>query len=198
MKFLNGYERQQWFYISNILSLSRIIFAILFVNQMMLGNKINMAGWACLAVLSDGLDGYLARKLNRITQLGILLDPLADKISMAIVVVGFYIDGCLPLRLVIALIVRDALITAGVVYMIVQDPENFIVPMSNWVGKLAITAIAASLLIIFFVGGYAAVLAEAVIWSFIIGSIMAYINRFAMFRQIFRQFFDFLANCSYY
>lgn len=45
------------------------------------------------AGLSDMLDGYLARKHNQITELGKLLDPLADKLMMIAVITAFVIDG---------------------------------------------------------------------------------------------------------
>ncbi len=66
-----------------------------------------------LAGISDGLDGYLARRFCWHTRLGSLLDPLADKFML----VGVYLvlgwNGLLPLWLVGLVILRDVVIVGG-------------------------------------------------------------------------------------
>ncbi len=66
-----------------------------------------------VAGLSDGIDGFLARRYGWQSRLGSILDPLADKILMvaAFVTLGFL--GHLPMWLVAAVIGRDVIIVAG-------------------------------------------------------------------------------------
>ncbi len=64
-----------------------------------------------LASLTDWLDGYLARKLNLITDLGKLLDPLADKILVAAAYIGLSSHGWAPAWIVSCIIAREFLIT---------------------------------------------------------------------------------------
>lgn len=65
-----------------------------------------------LAVFSatDWLDGYLARRLDQLTKLGRLLDPICDRALFVVVGVGFVVVGVLPLWAVLVLLVRDVLV----------------------------------------------------------------------------------------
>ncbi len=66
-----------------------------------------------VAGISDGLDGYIAKRYHYESRLGSILDPLADKLLL----VGTYLAltwlGLLPWWLVLAVVLRDLLIVAG-------------------------------------------------------------------------------------
>lgn len=64
-----------------------------------------------LAALTDWLDGHLARKWNLITDLGKLLDPLADKILISVAYIALVREGLSPLWVVATIISREFLIT---------------------------------------------------------------------------------------
>lgn len=66
-----------------------------------------------LAGISDGLDGYLARRYGWQSRLGSLLDPLGDKFLLVGVYLIFGWDGLLPWWLVALVILRDAVIVGG-------------------------------------------------------------------------------------
>ncbi|MEN8040580.1 MAG: CDP-alcohol phosphatidyltransferase family protein [Actinomycetota bacterium] len=77
-------------------------------------------GWAgvLLGVIgaTDWMDGFLARRLDQVTELGKFLDPLADRIAVVVaVVVGLYVD-VLPLWFGVALIAREIVIGIGAAY----------------------------------------------------------------------------------
>lgn len=67
-----------------------------------------------VASISDALDGFLARRLNQITTMGIITDPLADKtlIDSGFILLSF-VDKVIPLWLAILVISRDVLIIIG-------------------------------------------------------------------------------------
>jgi cardiolipin synthase len=77
-------------------------------------------GWAgiLLGVIgaTDWIDGFLARRLNQVTELGKFLDPLADRIAVVVAVVAGLVISVLPAWFAIALIVRELVIGIGAVY----------------------------------------------------------------------------------
>ena len=62
---------------------------------------------------TDWVDGYLARRLDQVSDVGKVLDPLADRLMIASAVVGGLIAGTLPLVVGIPLIVRELAVGTG-------------------------------------------------------------------------------------
>lgn len=91
-------------------------------------------GWAfvtfVVAGVSDGVDGFLARRYDWRTRLGAYLDPLADKALLVSVYVtlGFLKD--IPAWLVLIVVSRDALIVGAVVLSRLMDHPVHVAPLS--------------------------------------------------------------------
>ncbi|MBT8084400.1 MAG: CDP-alcohol phosphatidyltransferase family protein [Woeseia sp.] len=66
-----------------------------------------------LAAISDGIDGWLAKRFDWRTRLGALLDPIADKLLIAGVFAFLILGDHIPLWLGIMVIVRDVVIVGG-------------------------------------------------------------------------------------
>ena len=64
-----------------------------------------------LAILTDWLDGFLARRLDAVSVAGKLLDPFADALFCMIVFVDFAVRGLMPVWIVVLLVAREALVT---------------------------------------------------------------------------------------
>jgi len=98
-----------------------------------------------LAALTDILDGYLARRLDEVSDLGKILDPLADKVFVAVIVVVMLLKGLLPLWFVGIVIARDLLILFGGI--VVERKTGAVLP-SNYPGKIAVLVLSTTLLLI--------------------------------------------------
>lgn len=87
---LNAYETPMLISLPNLLTLSRILAVPLFIallwEQSWLGYSVAFLLY-CVAGLTDYFDGYLARAQGTVSKLGIFLDPIADKIMVAAVLV---------------------------------------------------------------------------------------------------------------
>ena len=86
------------------------------------------------AALTDVLDGYIARKYQRITKLGRLLDPLADKLMKGAASVCLAVAGVIPVWAVLLIYFKELSMLAGTLlfYKRMRD-----VPASNLLGKAA-------------------------------------------------------------
>ncbi|UCC45610.1 MAG: CDP-alcohol phosphatidyltransferase family protein [Candidatus Zixiibacteriota bacterium] len=91
------------------------------------------------AGISDGLDGYLARRWDQVSKLGIALDPIADKIMAGSLVILLIIFRDFPIWLAVVIIGRDLLILG--LGLVLLSGERIVVP-SNLTGKYAFSAIA--------------------------------------------------------
>ncbi|MCA1296845.1 CDP-alcohol phosphatidyltransferase family protein [Stappia indica] len=67
-----------------------------------------------LSGISDGVDGYIARRFAMQSALGAFLDPLADKALLLSVFAALYLSGLLPLWLLVAVVLRDLLIMGAI------------------------------------------------------------------------------------
>ncbi len=110
---------------ANKITIGRILLIPFFVGAMLYyvktGNEAyRLSGLLCFAVaaICDGVDGYIARHYNQRSELGTILDPLADKLLLVSGVVLLSFDhgeklGQIPLWLTITIIGRDLVILAG-------------------------------------------------------------------------------------
>jgi cardiolipin synthase len=90
-----------------------------------------------LAVLSDAVDGYIARKSKQKSQAGLVLDPLADKLLLVSSFIYLFLTEGLPFWVVLIIISRDVLILLGTVLIFMVKQDMNILP-TRW-GKLTTT-----------------------------------------------------------
>jgi len=100
-------------------------------------------GLIFLAIVSDILDGHFARKWNQISEMGKVLDPLADKVCIALSSIALYQAYGLPFWILALIIGRDILIVLGA--LLLMGRMNYVVP-SAMPGKIAVALISALLL----------------------------------------------------
>ncbi len=113
---LTDIKLKHWFYVPNLLSLMRLMLLVpIFLLLAHPGKSSNVYLLIVIgiAIISDWLDGFFARKLNQKSDLGRILDPLADKVIIVVGLAGFVIYRDFPLALVISLAYRDVIIALG-------------------------------------------------------------------------------------
>jgi CDP-diacylglycerol--glycerol-3-phosphate 3-phosphatidyltransferase len=97
-----------------------------------------------LAAVSDGLDGYVARRYNQRSSLGVILDPIADKGLLLSGIITLSISnwsktdpefGQFPAWFPVLVITRDAVILVGAVILHVLNGKVHVKP--SWTGKVA-------------------------------------------------------------
>lgn len=142
------YTRSEIITWSNLLSFVRLLmsipaFILLYYIDQSYGYRIAVFILLLIAALTDFFDGYLARKLNEITEVGKIIDPLADKVVIGIVVLQLYLLGHIPAYYFFIVVARDILIFIG--GMFVASRINKVLP-SNMLGKITVFVIALYLL----------------------------------------------------
>ena len=101
--------------IPNILSLLRISLVIPIVYLLVQREFSYVLVLFVIAGISDGLDGYLAKRNNWTSRLGSILDPLADKLLLVFSYLALGWMGEIPMWLVFAVMARDVIIIVGAI-----------------------------------------------------------------------------------
>jgi CDP-diacylglycerol---glycerol-3-phosphate 3-phosphatidyltransferase len=123
--------------IANIITVVRILLAPLFVWLVLLDDgehgiwRFVAAGLFIAAIATDGLDGALARKRNLVTNSGIILDPIADKILIGGALIALAFVAELPWWVVIVILAREM----GITLFRLMVLSNRVIPASRG-GKL--------------------------------------------------------------
>ena len=121
-------------FIPNLLSIIRIALVYPILNNIYLGNfKISVV-FFLVASLTDALDGFLARKMNWQTDLGRILDPVADKLLLSGTIFILWLNNFIPFYIFIIFITRDAaILTGAAIQMSIIESDT---PAPNLLGKL--------------------------------------------------------------
>lgn len=130
--------------IPNIITVFRI-FLVPLVVWLMLDERMQIAFLLfVIAGISDGLDGYLAKKYGWQTELGAYLDPIADKALLVSIFVVLGIHDYVPMWLVIAVVSRDILIVGGIMltWMLGRPikVQPLLISKVNTVGQIVLAA----------------------------------------------------------
>lgn len=91
---------------------------------------------------TDWLDGYLARHLGQVSDMGKVLDPLADRVLVIVAVVGSLADGAVPPWLAGVVVLREVAVSLGAIAVAAAGLPRIDV---IWIGKAGAFAMMASL-----------------------------------------------------
>ncbi len=142
-----NFKLKDLYTIPNLLTYLRILLIGPFVYLFLMEEY----GWAMITVgisaLSDCCDGFIARRFNQITDLGKMLDPIADKLTLLAVMVCITILTPIVLPVMLILIIKDIVMLIGGSVMIKKGIQP---PAAKWYGKLGTIVFYFSVILIVF------------------------------------------------
>lgn len=103
--------------VPNIISIFRLTLVPFIVITFFVDSIPNNMTWALVLIfisgVSDYIDGFIARKCNLVSELGKILDPLADKLTQVVIFICLYFSGIIPWWLALVFIAKECLMIAG-------------------------------------------------------------------------------------
>lgn len=134
-------ERDPWRFLPNWLSISRIPLALIFAACVSIeSDRWLLASLIALAALTDFLDGFLARRWNQQSDLGRILDPVADRTAFAIGMAAVTFWHMFPAS-IFALVLSREIVLLGLALRVRKRFNH--IPESNAWGKWSTTLFAA-------------------------------------------------------
>jgi CDP-diacylglycerol--glycerol-3-phosphate 3-phosphatidyltransferase len=126
-----------------IITFSRIVIILPFI---LVASENPLLGAALFAIasLTDLIDGYLARRSKQVTKLGILLDPIADKLLVISALIVLVDMELIPAWIAIVIIVREFMVTG---LRFVALSKDIVIP-AEMGGKIKVTAQISSVLVL--------------------------------------------------
>ncbi|HEY7698978.1 MAG TPA: CDP-diacylglycerol--glycerol-3-phosphate 3-phosphatidyltransferase [Vicinamibacteria bacterium] len=138
------------------------------------------AGIFAVAALTDWLDGYLARRRKQVTTLGIMLDPVADKLLVSAAFISLVEMGLAPAWMVVVIVGREFAIMGLRMVALEQGLVISASPLGK--GKMATQVVAILLLILGpkFLGGLS-MLGRAALWLTVVLALASALDYFLRF-----------------
>ena len=124
-------------FIPNLISLIRISLVIPTVLNLLAGKYIFALILFAIASISDAIDGFLARFFKWQTDLGKILDPVADKLLMIGSITALWLNQIVPLSVFVIFVLRDLLILLGAAFEMSITEKT---PSPNLIGKITTTS----------------------------------------------------------
>lgn len=128
-------DKNKNFNVPNTLTVIRCALVIPFIIFFAYQNY--MAAFLILAAsgITDMLDGWIARKFHKFTELGAMLDPLSDKLTQAVVAICFAVREPMLIPLLAVFVVKESLMIGGAIKLMKKNKKK---PSgSKWYGKVA-------------------------------------------------------------
>lgn len=123
------------FTIANLLTLTRLVLAPIFVASFLAGREPLAIILFCIAGFTDLIDGSVARLLKQPSKSGAIFDPIADKMLMQSCFTLLFLEGLLPVWFFFLALARDVTIVGGIIYLERRRADLPYRPL--WVSKAA-------------------------------------------------------------
>lgn len=137
-------------HVPNILSLLRIAMVPMVVVLLYQQDYFTALLVFALAGITDGIDGFIAKRFDAQSELGAMLDPMADKLLLVSTYIMLALQGHLPFWLLVLVIFRDLVIVGGYGMLVLLGDELAVRPswLSKWNTFLQIVLVIVVLLLL--------------------------------------------------
>ena len=168
--------------IPNVLTIIRLLlipgFVYYYFSSMEYGNRIAIILFV-VAGLTDMLDGFIARRYNLITRLGIVLDPLADKLMLLTVLISITMKNQIPFWIIVVVAIKETLLILGAISLF--NDHDVVVPANRY-GKISTIAFYIAIIAVAFDIPYSRVMLEGFVLVTIV-ALVVYVNRYISIRR---------------
>ena len=131
----DGSDEDRIVTIPNAITVVRLLLLPVFVYLLFGAEDRFAAGWLLLGIGStDWVDGYLARRLNQVSNVGKILDPVADRLLFFVGVGSILIDGSVPVWVAVLVLFREVCVAVATLGLAAAGARRIDV---TWVGKAA-------------------------------------------------------------
>ena len=120
-------------YIPNVLTIFRLVLIPIILFFIYTGNFLLAFILFTISGITDVLDGFIARKFDLISNVGKLLDPLADKLTQISILAALVKLEAIPGWILIILVLKELVMVLGASFLYGKD----VVVYSKWYGKLS-------------------------------------------------------------
>ncbi|MBI4687903.1 MAG: CDP-diacylglycerol--glycerol-3-phosphate 3-phosphatidyltransferase [Nitrospirae bacterium] len=136
-----------------------------------------------IASVTDALDGYIARKSKQVTKLGVILDPIADKLLVISALIVLVDMGPVPAWMAIVIIVREFLVTG---LRLVALSKDIVIPAESG-GKIKTVLQIASIIVLLIPAAYTVIdlydIGMVLLWGAMLIGIISGIQYFVLFSK---------------
>lgn len=119
--------------VPNVISVIRLACLPVFVYLLFSADNRAAAGWLLAALgMTDWVDGYIARHFDQVSELGKILDPVADRMLFFVGLTCILIDGTIPVVIGVAILAREIVVGSTTVILGLMGARRIDV---TWFGK---------------------------------------------------------------
>lgn len=180
--------KKQIFSIPNILSYIRFILAFLFAYVYLNANETKDYYIAAIIIaisgLTDCMDGFIARKFNMITEIGKIVDPIADKVTQGMLALCLMSRYNMMIPLLVLFFVKESYMGIAGLKVIRQSGENH---GAMWYGKISTVVLYAVMLILLIFPDINIVLADVLIAVCIFFMALSFVMYIMRYNKILRE-----------
>lgn len=183
------YSRKEFFSIPNILGYFRILLIPVFMYLYFTAETVKdyYIAVAVMGVssISDMLDGLIARRFNMVTELGKLVDPLADKLTQGALIICFLNRFSLMLLLLVIYVVKESFMTGAGIVVLRHNGRRL--NGANWYGKVSTAALYIAMFLILLLPTLPLSLVNALIIICSVLMVLSFLSYIPVFVKLYRQ-----------